>query len=1440
MPRQQNEILFPAYRKAMKRLYILCFLLISSILRAQYVQNAPWMEQMRDKVPGTGKELNPQFSIDEISDAFESYWEGRDRFAKGSGYKPYKRWENYWQYFADSKGHIPTAKQLWKAWENKTNPIGMVANPTSSWSSAGPVDVGIFTGRLPGTGRLNAIAVDPNNSDIWYVGAPAGGIWKSIDAGNTWENLFDDFPQIGVSGIAIDQNDSNTLYIATGDDDAADSYSIGIFKSTDAGATWVPTGLGPEQTNINSLFNEIVIDPNNSNILWVGTNLGLYKSEDGGATWENKRSGNITDFKLKPGDANTIYAVSNNKFYRSEDGGVTFPEVVDPVLPSSSGRRVLGVSPNNPDVVYILTANTFFQNFSFQGLFRSDDSGQTFYKTENTTNIMESSQAWFDLALEVSPTNADEVYTGCLNIWKSVDGGNKFARLNSWSTNNAAYTHADIHTLKFFNSKLYAGTDGGLYVSEDQGATFQDKSAGLTIGQFYRLSVSDSDSRIIAGGLQDNGGQIRGVDGSWNNYHGGDGMDNAFDPNNPNVVYGFVQFGLGLAISTSAGQNVGYIGPPRNSNGESIQGNWITPMAINSNGEIYAGYNAVYKLNGYSWEQLSSALGQGIEDLEISRNNPNIIYAAEGNGLYRSANGGVTFQKIYTFQTQVADMAIHSRNDSIVYAVTSSRVGVSASDQPNERGVFKISVGPTETTAEDITLNLPPDQAYFSIIHQGRHTDNPVYVGTSLGVYRLDDSLNEWEDYFTGLPSVAVGDLEISLEEGIISASTYGRGVWQSPIPIQLVDSDIQLLSLSPSTNTQECGQIFPEIVVRNGGTLPVQQLEVSYSVNNENPEILVLDSAIQPGAEATISLPAIPQDLSGKINFAVQVMVEGDAFDDNNAANAVWYANQSWDVPYVNDFEAGSDNLISYNDFGNDSEWEVGEPAGLFLNEASSGTQVYGTNLDGNHSDAVKSYLVTPCYDFSNMVAPVLEFNMAYDLEINFDILYVEYSIDGGATWSVLGKQGSQPNWYNSDRTNETSGMEDDCQNCPGAQWTGTDAELKRYAYDFALNASLGETDLSTEANIVFRLVFHSDPFVNQEGVIIDDLGVIGFFDDDDDDDDGIPDVSDNCPVTFNPEQEDNDNDGIGDSCDPDDDNDGIPDTEDNCPFTANPLQEDGDNDGIGDVCDNDLDNDGVPNEADNCPDTAQDATVNAQGCEVFSLPLNNFRVKTKGISCIGQQNGSISITAIENLNYTATLSGGAEVLSQAFTDQVSFENLAPGSYQICITVDGEEGYEQCFQLVLDEPAPLAVNTQITTLNDEVELSLSGAREYIIQLNGKTIRTSENSIRLTLDKPRNELIVSTDLECQGTFSETLILSSTPLIYPNPVGDEYLHIALPDFNGEAVEVALYNLAGSRIYAKKSPVTGGETGLDMSGFANGVYVINVKLNSELRSYKIVKK
>ena len=160
---------------------------------------------------------------------------------------------------------------------------------------------------------------------------------------------------------------------------------------------------------------------------------------------------------------------------------------------------------------------------------------------------------------------------------------------------------------------------------------------------------------------------------------------------------------------------------------------------------------------------------------------------------------------------------------------------------------------------------------------------------------------------------------------------------------------------------------------------------------------------------------------------------------------------------------------------------WERGVPTGRFLNSTNSGTQVYGTNLDDDHDNNIKSYLVSPCYDLSNLQSPELSFYMAYELEEDWDIVYVEYSIDSGDTWQVLGTA-NDPNWYNSDTT---AGENNTCFNCPGAQWTGSRFAMQEYVHDLSAFGS--------ETNIQFRIVFHSDPAVVEEGAIVDDFVVRG-----------------------------------------------------------------------------------------------------------------------------------------------------------------------------------------------------------------------------------------------------------------------------------------------------------------------------------------------------------
>ncbi len=530
----------------MKKYFLFTSLLFFVVTNAQTELDTPWMKELKSSD-------SSRLTFDAIIAAGNAYWETHDKDAKGSGYKPFKRWEAQWENYVDINGFLPSTKDLWNVWEQKksqtqyrTASQNSMADQ-SNWYSLGPTDFINRSTNYLNLGRVNCINIDPNNSDIMYVGAPAGGIWKSTDAGVTYVPLTDDLPQIGVSGIAIDQNNSDIIYIATGDDDAGDSYSVGVWKSINGGLSWTPTGLNP--SNSPNRTSEIYINPNNSNMLWVATSSGVYKTINAGNNWTLSQSGNFRDLKVNPTNPNIIYASTSSQFYRSSDSGNTFTQISSG-LPVDSGRLFMDVTQANSNYVYIVSATT---SYGYQGIYRSTDSGLTFTQMDNTTDIFDGvSQAWYDLAISASNTNQNEIYVGVLNIWKSSNGGNSFSQVNNWTSRNASYTHADIHFIRDFDNGLFVGSDGGVFKSTDSGASFEDLTVGLSITQFYRISVSKQDSGKIAGGAQDNGGF--GFSNQWASYHGGDGMEGVIDPNDDNFYYGFMQNGSTLYVNNSSGQ----------------------------------------------------------------------------------------------------------------------------------------------------------------------------------------------------------------------------------------------------------------------------------------------------------------------------------------------------------------------------------------------------------------------------------------------------------------------------------------------------------------------------------------------------------------------------------------------------------------------------------------------------------------------------------------------------------------------------------------------------------------------------------------------------------------------------------------------------------------------------------------------------------------------
>ncbi|MBW1294261.1 starch-binding protein [Aquimarina litoralis] len=739
------------------------FLKITTI-SAQYNADAPWMSELLQK---SKSESEKTIKFDELVNAFNIYWEDKDFNVKGSGHKPFMRWQEFYKNSVLPDGTLPTPDFLWNIWKDKQSRKAANQKVTSNWLPIGPFDHDPTNSWSPGQGRINVGIIDPNQSNVMYVGAPAGGIWKSIDNGQNWEPLSDYLPQIGVSGIAIDYNNSNVIYISTGDDDANDSFGIGVLKSIDGGHTWNKTGL--EVSDQYERGNDIYIDPNNSNKLWVATSRGVYKTEDAGATWVKTLSGNIRDIKIKPGDVNTIYAVTSNAFYKSTDGGNSF-FVVQNGLPTSSSRLVIDVTPADPNYVYVLSAAI---GNSFQGLYKSTNSGASFYKTQESENILESTQAWYDLALAVSDQDPEMVFVGCLNIWKSTDGGDDFERINRWNfPTQPSYTHADIHFLRFYNGRLLCGSDGGIYESTNNGTSFTDLTKGLQIGQFYKISVAEnSSSDHLVGGLQDNGGYA--LDGSqWNVYHGADGMDCAVQGNDPNTYYGFIQYGSSLYKTENRGKSRRYAG------GGPERGNWVTPLVSDRNGNIYAGFKSFYKLENVSFKKQTDFDfgGSNIDHIELDPSDVNIIYAADFRDLYRSEDRGVNWVKVYSFPSSITSIEVHNDNNQIVYVSTSGSITGKVFRSDNQGDSF-----------EDISGDLPQDGKFVVKHHKGTES---IYLGTYLGVY-LKNGNEPWQDYSSNLPNVAVRDLEVNLKDNVLLAATYGRGVWKVPLHVEIPSDEI-------------------------------------------------------------------------------------------------------------------------------------------------------------------------------------------------------------------------------------------------------------------------------------------------------------------------------------------------------------------------------------------------------------------------------------------------------------------------------------------------------------------------------------------------------------------------------------------------------------------------------------------------------------------------
>jgi photosystem II stability/assembly factor-like uncharacterized protein len=479
------------------------------------------------------------------------------------------------------------------------------------WSCVGPSYFVDGNGWNGGIGRVNCITFHPTDANTIWIGCPSGGMWRTTNGGSSWTPLTDGMPRIGVSGIAVNYNSTNIIYLLSGDGDGGDVKSIGVMKTTDGGITWYPTGLS-WTVNDDVRAYKLLMHPTNPAILFVVSTNGIYKTTNSGASWTlvHSAGGDYHDIEFKTSDPSIMYASAGSEFFRSTNTGDTWTEITSGV-PTSAWRMAIGVSTANSAYVCLFTGpNVGYGHFV--GVYRSTDSGLNFSTMSTTPNILGYSnigddnkqQTTYDLYMAVSRTSASTILTGGINCWKSTNSGVNWSLSSMWdNVPGVDYTHADIHALEInpLNNYLYCGSDGGFFRSTDFGENCYDFSSGLAINQSYRIAGYEGDVNLIT-----NGGA------SWSNRgYSGTGAMALGGTSNPSRVYASVLGTNTIYMSNDAGGTFSTVT-------NNLPAGSITFIAVNPNNSYvvyvtYSGYDAGNKVfrsgdAGSSWTNITGTL----------------------------------------------------------------------------------------------------------------------------------------------------------------------------------------------------------------------------------------------------------------------------------------------------------------------------------------------------------------------------------------------------------------------------------------------------------------------------------------------------------------------------------------------------------------------------------------------------------------------------------------------------------------------------------------------------------------------------------------------------------------------------------------------------------------------------------------------------------------
>ena len=680
------------------------------------------------------------------------------------------------------------------------------------------------------SGRISDFAVNPKNHSEIYAGVGAGNIWKTINNGTTWTPVFDKYGAYAIGCLTMDPENPSVIWTGTGENTHQRQlgYGDGVYKTEDAGASWKNMGLKESRQ-----IGMITIDPRNTDIVYVaaegsiwgpGGERGIYKTTDGGTTWNKvldiSENTGVNNIVLDPRNPDVLYATSEQRrrhvftkigggpesaVYKSKDAGKTWNKIMTGLPTVDIGGMGIAISPVNPDVLYLIMEAAGESS----GFYRSVNRGASW---EKMSTYASSGQYYNEINCD--PKDVDKVYSTETISKVTTDAG------KTWTSIGNNQRHVDDHAIWIDpndTKHLYIGGDGGIYESFDDGKNWIFKS-NLPVSQFYRVSVDNAlPFYNVYGGTQDNnsmGGPSRNinrdgvVNADWKVTVGGDGFWVAIDPDDENIVFTESQYGNAALWDKKSEESIS-IRPVPGKGEKTYRWYWDTPIVISPHQKerIYMAANKVFRSGnrGRSWEVISEDLTRNedrnqfkvmgkywsidavvkdvstslwglIVSLSESKVKKDLLYAGTDDGVIAvTEDGGRNWTKMTTFPgipeyTFVSDILPDKFNENVVYATFNNMFN----DDFKPYILKSTDKGKTWTA---LTNKLPVNGTIHTI-EQDNINPNLLFAGSEFGFYFSVDGGNEWIEFKSGLPTIAVRDIAIQQRESDLVIGTFGRGIY--------------------------------------------------------------------------------------------------------------------------------------------------------------------------------------------------------------------------------------------------------------------------------------------------------------------------------------------------------------------------------------------------------------------------------------------------------------------------------------------------------------------------------------------------------------------------------------------------------------------------------------------------------------------------------------